>query len=159
MFTSCTQILHDATFIENYGCSGPLVSRHPVTPFSCFAKQGPLWSAEQVTGGVGADVTLDAAGVAATCENAVWCTRRGGRSSAAFHAVPTCTAHRSSIYEPYRRSMKIMYYIYKQMYTVHLHIVLHLLQGSAQCVTNYDCVLELKIQDITQMIFSWPLLH
>lgn len=33
----------------------------------------------EVTGGVGADVTLDAAGVAATCENAVWCTRRGGR--------------------------------------------------------------------------------
>ena len=45
------------------------------------------------------------------------------------------------------------------MYTLHLHIVLHLLQGSAQCVTNYDCVLELKIQDINQMIFSWPLLH
>ena len=29
--------------------------------------------------GEGADVALDAAGFAPTCENAVWCTRRGGR--------------------------------------------------------------------------------
>ncbi|CAK9100152.1 unnamed protein product [Durusdinium trenchii] len=33
----------------------------------------------EVTGGFGADLTLDTAGFAATCENAVWCTRRGGR--------------------------------------------------------------------------------
>eukprot|EP00930_Biecheleria_cincta_P056054 TRINITY_DN42247_c0_g1_i1.p1 TRINITY_DN42247_c0_g1~~TRINITY_DN42247_c0_g1_i1.p1 ORF type:complete len:384 (+),score=51.92 TRINITY_DN42247_c0_g1_i1:35-1153(+) len=33
----------------------------------------------EVTGGVGADLTVDAAGFASTCENAVWCARRGGR--------------------------------------------------------------------------------
>jgi len=33
----------------------------------------------ELTGGVGADVTIDAAGFAATCESAVWCTRRAGR--------------------------------------------------------------------------------
>eukprot|EP00435_Cladocopium_sp_Y103_P044435 s504_g12.t1 len=36
----------------------------------------------EVTGGMGADLTLDAAGFAESCENAVWCTRRGGRSLA-----------------------------------------------------------------------------
>lgn len=33
----------------------------------------------KLTQGRGADLTLDAAGFKATCENAVWCTRRGGR--------------------------------------------------------------------------------
>ncbi|CAE7255298.1 unnamed protein product [Symbiodinium sp. CCMP2456] len=33
----------------------------------------------EVTAGFGADVTVDAAGFAKSCENAVWCTRRGGR--------------------------------------------------------------------------------
>ena len=31
-------------------------------------------------GGEGADVTVDAAGFAATCEDSVWCARRGGRA-------------------------------------------------------------------------------
>ncbi|CAJ1382538.1 unnamed protein product [Effrenium voratum] len=33
----------------------------------------------EVTGGMGCDLTLDAAGFAATCENAAHCVRRGGR--------------------------------------------------------------------------------
>jgi alcohol dehydrogenase len=33
----------------------------------------------EITGGHGADISIDAAGFAATCENAVYCTRRGGR--------------------------------------------------------------------------------
>ena len=33
----------------------------------------------KLTQGRGADLTLDAAGFKATCENAVYCTRRGGR--------------------------------------------------------------------------------
>ena len=33
----------------------------------------------RLTGGVGADLTVDAAGFASTCEAAVWCARRGGR--------------------------------------------------------------------------------
>ena len=33
----------------------------------------------ELAGGVGADVALDAAGVAPTCQNEVWCARRGGR--------------------------------------------------------------------------------
>ena len=41
----------------------------------------------KVTGGLGADLTLDAAGFTATCENAVWCTRRGGRRSFARLAI------------------------------------------------------------------------
>lgn len=32
----------------------------------------------ELTNGTGADLTLDAAGFRSTCENAVWCTRRGG---------------------------------------------------------------------------------
>ena len=33
----------------------------------------------ELTIGIGADVTLDAAGFGPTCEAAVWCVRRGGR--------------------------------------------------------------------------------
>jgi alcohol dehydrogenase len=33
----------------------------------------------ELTNGIGADVTLDAAGFGPTCEAAVWCVRRGGR--------------------------------------------------------------------------------
>eukprot|EP00933_Yihiella_yeosuensis_P071004 TRINITY_DN7917_c1_g1_i1.p1 TRINITY_DN7917_c1_g1~~TRINITY_DN7917_c1_g1_i1.p1 ORF type:complete len:326 (-),score=39.80 TRINITY_DN7917_c1_g1_i1:34-1011(-) len=33
----------------------------------------------EITGGVMADLTVDAAGFAATCENAIFCARRGGR--------------------------------------------------------------------------------
>eukprot|EP00927_Polykrikos_kofoidii_P078646 TRINITY_DN75453_c0_g1_i1.p1 TRINITY_DN75453_c0_g1~~TRINITY_DN75453_c0_g1_i1.p1 ORF type:complete len:376 (-),score=31.49 TRINITY_DN75453_c0_g1_i1:202-1329(-) len=33
----------------------------------------------EITDNVGADLTIDAAGYASTCQNAVWCTRRGGR--------------------------------------------------------------------------------
>jgi len=32
-----------------------------------------------LTNGIGADITVDAAGFIPTCENAIWCTRRGGR--------------------------------------------------------------------------------
>ena len=33
----------------------------------------------QLTGGVGAELAIDAAGFKATCEDAVWSARRGGR--------------------------------------------------------------------------------
>jgi len=33
----------------------------------------------KITDGIGADLTIDAAGFRATCEDAVWCARRGGR--------------------------------------------------------------------------------
>jgi alcohol dehydrogenase len=33
----------------------------------------------EITGGRGADICIDAAGFASTCENAVYCTKRGGR--------------------------------------------------------------------------------
>lgn len=33
----------------------------------------------KITDGIGADITIDAAGFRATCEDAVWCARRGGR--------------------------------------------------------------------------------
>ena len=33
----------------------------------------------QLTGGIGAELAIDAAGFKATCEDAVWSARRGGR--------------------------------------------------------------------------------
>ena len=33
----------------------------------------------QLTGGVGAELAIDAAGFKATCEDAAWSARRGGR--------------------------------------------------------------------------------
>jgi alcohol dehydrogenase len=33
----------------------------------------------EITGGHGADISIDAAGFASTCENAIYCTKRGGR--------------------------------------------------------------------------------
>ena len=55
-----------------------LGATHLIDASTCD-RESIIRKVNQITEGVGADLSIDAAGFAQTCENAVFCTRRGGK--------------------------------------------------------------------------------